>query len=109
MGISLKSAIAQHKEVMAHGISMVRHIFINVLGEIAILISIPAPAHGLAHLFPHIQCSLPNFPFCEPSIFLLCSEAPDDQSQYKQLMLEGMLLGTRARHFMAVSVFHGIS
>ena len=108
MGISLKSAIAQHKEVMAHGISMVRHIFINVLGEIAILTSFLLLPMACTHLFTH-----PLFIMAFHSVSLvfsfLHSEAPDDQSQYKQLMLEGILFRYRARHFICLCVFHGIS
>lgn len=37
MSIYLESAIVQHKEIMAHSISMLRHLFKNILGKAAIL------------------------------------------------------------------------
>ena len=109
MGISLISAIAQHKEMAhnistvqsvqfsrsvvsdslrphesrdAHPFSMVRHIFISVLGETAILISFLLLSMTCAHLFTH-----PVFIMAFHSVSLVFSflhpEAPDDQSQYK--------------------------
>ena len=68
MGISLKSAITQHKEMKAHSISVVSHIFVNVLGDCNPYL-IPAPAHGLRPP-PHTPSLHYGFPFCEPSIFL---------------------------------------
>ena len=79
MGVSLKSAIAQHKEIMVHSISMVRHVFNNVLGEVAILTPFLLLSTTCPHLFTH-PVFITAFNSVSPVFSFLHPEASNDQS-----------------------------
>lgn len=67
MSVCLKAALIQHKEIMAHSVSLLRHIFNDVLGEVAMRTPFLLPPTTCPHFFTHPVVHHGSH-YCEPSI-----------------------------------------
>lgn len=76
MGLYLKSAIVQHKEIMGHSLSVLRHILNNVLGEVAFLTSFLLLPTTCPHLFTHPVFTTAFLPVGFHYCYAFCTPKP---------------------------------